>query len=167
MQLARSLLETEQPSSISNRTLLEADPWGGLFRAATTFTEASTGAEKSVGLGGSPKGSRLRLAWSDASTPKMTSVPRGRLKASSPFSVADSSETSPRVGNVELRCSLLRSYRLRIQSSPSLTKQDLRQGRGERSTDPDGRQCCRRAREGEVFLEEILNRSGGACKENS
>jgi phospholipid transport system substrate-binding protein len=68
----------------------------GLFRAATTFTEASTGAEKSVGHGGSPKGYRLRLAWSEAPTPKMTSVPRGRLKALSPFPVADSSETIPR-----------------------------------------------------------------------
>jgi hypothetical protein len=29
---------------------------GSLFRAATTFTEASAGAEKSVGYGGSPKG---------------------------------------------------------------------------------------------------------------
>jgi hypothetical protein len=64
-------------ASDRNRTLLQADPWGGLFRAATTFTEASTGAEKSVGHGGSPKGSGLRLVSCDAPTPKMTSVPRG------------------------------------------------------------------------------------------
>jgi hypothetical protein len=75
-----------------------ADPWEGLFRAATTFTEAPTGAEKSVGHGGSPKGSRLRLAPWIAPTPRMTSVPRGRLKAWSPFPVAVSSETSPWVG---------------------------------------------------------------------
>jgi hypothetical protein len=75
-----------------------ADPWGGLFRAATTFTEASTGAEKSVGHGGSPRGCRLRLAPWIAPTPRMTSVPRGRLKALCPFPVAVSSETSPSVG---------------------------------------------------------------------
>jgi len=63
------------------------DPSGGLFRAATTFTEVSTGAEKSVGHGGSPKGSRLRQAWTCAPTPKKTSVPRGRLRLMSPFPV--------------------------------------------------------------------------------
>jgi hypothetical protein len=77
---------------------LVADPWGGLFRAATTFAEAPTGAKKSVGHGGSPKECRLRLAWSDAPTSKMTSGPRGRLKPMRPFPVADSSETSPGVG---------------------------------------------------------------------
>jgi hypothetical protein len=31
-----------------NQTFAKADPWGGVFRAATTFTEAQTGAKKSV-----------------------------------------------------------------------------------------------------------------------
>jgi hypothetical protein len=72
-------IESSRPAA--PKRLFKADPWGGLFRAATTFTEASTGAEKSVGHGGSPKGSRLRLAWSGAPTPKMTSVPEGAVKS--------------------------------------------------------------------------------------
>jgi hypothetical protein len=94
----------------------EADLWGSLFRAATTFTEARTGAKKSVGHGGSPRGCRLRLVWSDAPTSKMTSVPRGRLKPMSSFPVADSSETSPWVGTVKLLLNLRRSCKLRLYS---------------------------------------------------
>jgi hypothetical protein len=98
----------------ANKRFSKADPWGGLFRAATTFAEASTGAEKSVGHGGSPTGSRLWLAWCDAPTPKMTSVPEGRLKALRPFPVADSSETSPWVGYPELLRNLRRTYALKL-----------------------------------------------------
>jgi hypothetical protein len=92
----------------------EPTRWGGLFRAATTFTEAATGAEKSLGHGGSPRGSRLRLAWSDCAYPKNDFSTRGRLKALSPFPVADSSETFPWVGNIELLRNLRRSYRQRL-----------------------------------------------------
>jgi hypothetical protein len=44
----------------------------------------------------------------------MTSVPEGRLKALSPFPVADSSETSPWVGYMELLRNLKRSFSLRL-----------------------------------------------------
>jgi hypothetical protein len=82
------LVHKLQRSSIAGRRV-------ALFRATTTYAQASTGAEKSVGHGCSPKGSRLRLARCVAPIPKMTSVPRRRLKAWCLFSVVDSSETNP------------------------------------------------------------------------
>jgi hypothetical protein len=110
----RSFLLNLMPPFCRNRTLFEADPWEGLFRAATTSPEAATGAEKSVGYGGSPEGCPLRLAPWIAPTPRMTSLPRGRLKALSPFPVAVSSQTFPWVGYRGLFRNLRRTSSLRL-----------------------------------------------------
>jgi hypothetical protein len=60
-----------------------SQPEGGLFRAATISSLPRTGAEKSRGSLGTPYDRGLRLAWSDAPTPRMTSKPGGGYKEES------------------------------------------------------------------------------------